>query len=410
MSKGGELTGEPDGLRALRRLAAIVSGSQDAILAKDLDGVITDWNPAAERLFGHTAEEAIGRPVWNIIIPPDRAEEERVLLRRALADEPVQGVLTERLRRDGSRGAGVAHDGADPRRGRPGHRRLDDGARRHGVAARGRGAHAPRGDRPVDERRRRRHGPRGPDHRLQHGGRRDVRADPGLDRCVGPRRGRRRRVRARPARRHRPPCGCGRDARLRGPATRRRGPRLRPREHDRPDPRRRRSRSPGSRRSRATSPSSARRRSSSAGSRRSSTPRATRSSASRLDGTIVSWNPAAARMFGWTDEEAIGRPAGDMFVKEGRHRRHAELMRGIAAGDAFEDEAEGGRRREAHDVRGDGHRLPGPRRARTVHAAAFIVRDVTEQRAARGAARAGPADGGGRAASPAASPTTSTTS
>ena len=103
VSAGGELTDEPDGLRALRRLAAIVSGSQDAILAKDLDGVITDWNPAAERLFGHTAEEAIGRPVWTIIIPPERAEEERVLLRRALADEPVQGVLTERLRRDGSR-------------------------------------------------------------------------------------------------------------------------------------------------------------------------------------------------------------------------------------------------------------------------------------------------------------------
>jgi PAS domain S-box-containing protein len=99
---GGELTDEPDGLRALRRLAAIVSGSQDAILAKDLDGVVTDWNPAAERLFGHTAEEAIGRPVWTII-PPERAEEERVLLRRARAGEVVQGVLTERLRRDGSR-------------------------------------------------------------------------------------------------------------------------------------------------------------------------------------------------------------------------------------------------------------------------------------------------------------------
>jgi PAS domain S-box-containing protein len=91
-----------DQLHALQRLAAIVSGSQDAILAKNLDGRITDWNPAAERLFGLTAEEAVGQHV-AIVIPPDRLEEERMLLRRVLAGEGVHDLRTERLRRDGTR-------------------------------------------------------------------------------------------------------------------------------------------------------------------------------------------------------------------------------------------------------------------------------------------------------------------
>jgi PAS domain-containing protein len=55
--------------RAARHYAAIVESSDDAIVSKDLDGVITTWNRGAQRIFGYTAEEAVGKPV-TIIIPP----------------------------------------------------------------------------------------------------------------------------------------------------------------------------------------------------------------------------------------------------------------------------------------------------------------------------------------------------
>ena len=63
------------------RLAAIVASSDDAIVSKDLNGVITSWNAAAERMFGWTAAEAIGKPI-TIIIPNDRQDEENYVLSR----------------------------------------------------------------------------------------------------------------------------------------------------------------------------------------------------------------------------------------------------------------------------------------------------------------------------------------
>jgi PAS domain S-box-containing protein len=75
---------------------AIVTSSEDAILSKDRDAVITSWNAAAERLYGYAAGEAIGRPI-SIIIPPDRAGEERRILNRILAGERVEHYETERL-------------------------------------------------------------------------------------------------------------------------------------------------------------------------------------------------------------------------------------------------------------------------------------------------------------------------
>jgi PAS domain S-box-containing protein len=86
---------------AAARLAAIVESSSDAIVSKTLDGTITSWNQAAERLFGFTAAEAIGQPIFLLIVPPDRVDEERSVLRRVLADEGSEHFETVRRRKDG---------------------------------------------------------------------------------------------------------------------------------------------------------------------------------------------------------------------------------------------------------------------------------------------------------------------
>ena len=86
---------------AARRLAAIIETSDDAIVAKDLQSTILDWNPAAERMFGYTAEEAVGRSI-RIIIPPDRQDEEDAVLDRIRRGERVDHYETIRQRKDGS--------------------------------------------------------------------------------------------------------------------------------------------------------------------------------------------------------------------------------------------------------------------------------------------------------------------
>jgi PAS domain S-box-containing protein len=85
----------------LRRLASIVESSDDAIISKTLDGIITSWNKGAERLFGYTAEEAVGRPV-TILIPYDRRDEERMILERIGLGERIEHYETVRERKDGS--------------------------------------------------------------------------------------------------------------------------------------------------------------------------------------------------------------------------------------------------------------------------------------------------------------------
>lgn len=83
------------------RLAAIVESSDDAIVTKSLDGVITGWNAAAERLFGYTAKEAIGQPV-TMLMPPDRVNEEPGILERIRRGERIDHYETVRRRKDGS--------------------------------------------------------------------------------------------------------------------------------------------------------------------------------------------------------------------------------------------------------------------------------------------------------------------
>ena len=84
------------------RLAAIVQSSEDAIIGCTLDLVITSWNPGAERLYGYSAEEIIGRHAEILLPPEDREEAERVTGRIA-AGERVEEHLTTRLRKDGRR-------------------------------------------------------------------------------------------------------------------------------------------------------------------------------------------------------------------------------------------------------------------------------------------------------------------
>jgi PAS domain S-box-containing protein len=85
-----------------RRLAAIIESSEDAIASKDMEGIITSWNKSAEKLFGYTAKEIIGRPV-TLIIPPELHDDEPLILRRISAGERIEHFQTVRLHKEGRR-------------------------------------------------------------------------------------------------------------------------------------------------------------------------------------------------------------------------------------------------------------------------------------------------------------------
>src|SRR2546429_237971 len=90
---------EPDAL-SRARLAAIVASSDDVIVSMTLDGLVTSWNPAAERTFGWTAAEAVGQPI-TLIVPDDRRAEEDDVLARIRRGERVDHFETVRRTRDG---------------------------------------------------------------------------------------------------------------------------------------------------------------------------------------------------------------------------------------------------------------------------------------------------------------------
>ena len=96
-----DVTGASQNEERLRWVASIVDFSDDAIISKNLDGVITSWNKGAERVFGYTADEAIGQPI-TVVIPRDRHDEERTILTRIRRGERIDHFETVRQRKNGS--------------------------------------------------------------------------------------------------------------------------------------------------------------------------------------------------------------------------------------------------------------------------------------------------------------------
>ncbi|MGN6392544.1 MAG: PAS domain S-box protein [Gemmatimonadales bacterium] len=97
-----DVTAELQARDAAERLAAIVLSSSDAILGKTLEGVITSWNPAAERIFGYSAAEMVGDTVFRLV-PPEHHQAERDLLDRVRKGERVEVTEVERVTKDGRR-------------------------------------------------------------------------------------------------------------------------------------------------------------------------------------------------------------------------------------------------------------------------------------------------------------------
>src|SRR5262249_21699068 len=96
-----DVSGRERTARAARHLGAIVESSDDAIVSKDLDGIVQSWNAAAQRMFGYTADEIVGRSI-RLLIPADRQDEEEEVLSRIRRGDKVDHFETIRQRKDGS--------------------------------------------------------------------------------------------------------------------------------------------------------------------------------------------------------------------------------------------------------------------------------------------------------------------
>jgi PAS domain S-box-containing protein len=96
-----DMTEQRQALQAAQRIAAIVEYSDDAIIVRTIDGIITSWNPAAERMFGYSGQEIVGKH-FDLLIPQDRAGETISILAKISAGQPIHDYETTRLRKDGS--------------------------------------------------------------------------------------------------------------------------------------------------------------------------------------------------------------------------------------------------------------------------------------------------------------------
>src|SRR5664279_3525012 len=96
----GDVTKRKEALENAQRMTAIVANFEDAIISKTREGIITSWNPAAERIYGYTGEEMVGRPM-DALIPQDRASEMKAILAKVRAGQGVDHLETLRIRKDG---------------------------------------------------------------------------------------------------------------------------------------------------------------------------------------------------------------------------------------------------------------------------------------------------------------------
>jgi len=96
-----DITDRKEAERAMAQMAAIVTSSEDAIVGKNLNGIVTSWNRSAERLFGYSADEMIGWPVTRLI-PPERQHEEQRILEQVARGVPIEPYETIRRRKDGT--------------------------------------------------------------------------------------------------------------------------------------------------------------------------------------------------------------------------------------------------------------------------------------------------------------------
>ena len=96
-----EVTRHGQALQNSKLLAAIVEHSNDAIIAKTLDGIVTSWNPAAERMYGYSSKEMLGHSI-DRLSPKSRTGEIMLILARIKAGQPVEHFETERVRKDGA--------------------------------------------------------------------------------------------------------------------------------------------------------------------------------------------------------------------------------------------------------------------------------------------------------------------